>query len=85
MLAAPIACAAGLATSASASAASLCGIVTLTPRKPAAGSARTVSSNSSGGSGSARYCQSARPAACSPAFCIAGEREWATGHPQTPR
>jgi hypothetical protein len=85
VLAAPIACAAGLATSASASAASLCGIVTLTPRKPAAGSARTVSSNSSGGSGSARYCQSARPAACNPAFCIAGEREWATGHPQTPR
>jgi hypothetical protein len=85
VLAAPIARAAALASSATASAACLCGIVTLTPRKPAAGSARTVSANSSGGSGSARYCQSSRPAACSPALCIAGEREWATGHPQTPR
>ena len=42
------------ARSATASAACLCGIVTLTPRKPAAGSARTVSANSSGGSGRRR-------------------------------
>ena len=42
------------ARSATASAACLCGIVTLTPRKPAAGSARTLSANSSGGSGSRR-------------------------------
>jgi hypothetical protein len=54
VLAAPIACAAPLAAPASASAASLCGIVTFTPRKPAAGSARTVSANASGGSGSRR-------------------------------
>ncbi len=54
VFAAPIARAASDARSASASAACLCGIVTLTPRKPAAGSARTVSANSSGGSGSRR-------------------------------
>ena len=54
VFAAPIACAATVIWSASASAACLCGIVTLTPRKPAAGSARTVSANSSGGSGSRR-------------------------------
>ena len=51
VFAAPIAAAAGVAASASASAASLCGIVTFAPRKPAAGSARTVSANSSGGTG----------------------------------
>ena len=52
VLAAPISSALALALSASASAASLWGIVTLAPRKPAAGSARTVSSKSSGGTGS---------------------------------
>ncbi len=54
MFAAPTAAAVGVASSASASAASLCGIVTLIPRKPAAGSARTVSAKRSGGSGSRR-------------------------------
>ncbi len=54
MFAAPTAAAVGVASSASASAASLCGIVTLMPRKPAAGSARTVSAKRSGGSGSLR-------------------------------
>ncbi len=54
VLAAPIAVAAGLAESASARAACLWGMVTLSPRYPAAGSARTVSSNRSGGSGSLR-------------------------------
>jgi hypothetical protein len=54
VFAAPISRAVGVASSASASAAPLCGIVTLTPRKPAAGSALTVSANSSGGSGSRR-------------------------------
>ena len=41
-----------VASSASASAASLCGIVTFAPRKPAPCSARTVSSKRSGGTGS---------------------------------
>jgi hypothetical protein len=54
VFAAPTAAAVSVASSASSSAASLCGIVTLIPRKPAAGSARTVSANRSGGSGSAR-------------------------------
>ena len=54
VLAAPIAARRVGRPSATASAACLCGIVTLTPRKPAAGSARTVSANSSGGSGSRR-------------------------------
>ena len=54
VFAAPTAAAVGVAASASASAASLCGIVTLSPRKPAAGSARTVSAKRSGGSGSRR-------------------------------
>ena len=46
------AAAVSVASSASASAASLWGIVTLSPRKPAAGSARTVSAKRAGGSGS---------------------------------
>ena len=52
VLAAPIARAAGEARSAIASAACLCGIVTLAPTNPDAGSARTVSPSSSGGTGS---------------------------------
>jgi hypothetical protein len=52
VFAAPMAVAASVALPASASAASLCGIVTLTPRKPAAGSALTVSAKRCGGSGS---------------------------------
>ena len=48
VLAAPMASAAGLTSSASARAASLCGIVTFAPTYPEAGSARTVSANSSG-------------------------------------
>ncbi len=42
---------AALADERSAAAASLCGIVTFAPANPAAGSARTVSANSSGGTG----------------------------------
>ncbi len=52
VLAAPIARAVSVAVSASASAASLCGMVTLTPTNPWPGSARTVSAKSSGGIGS---------------------------------
>ena len=48
VFAAPIACASSERSVARASAASLCGIVTLTPRKPAAGRPRTVASNASG-------------------------------------
>ena len=51
VFAAPISRASSVALLASCSAACLCGIVTLAPRKPAAGSARTVSANSSGGTG----------------------------------
>ncbi len=51
VLAAPMACARTLAVVARASAASLCGIVTFAPTNPAPGSARTVSANSSGGTG----------------------------------
>ena len=51
VLAAPIAVAGGGASVASASAASLCGMVTLAPTKPACGSARTVSANRCGGTG----------------------------------
>jgi hypothetical protein len=54
VFAAPTATAVGVASSAIASAACLCGIVTLIPRKPAAGSALTVSAKRSGGSGSFR-------------------------------
>jgi hypothetical protein len=53
VFAAPIACAASLALSASASAARLCGIVTFAPAKDESPSTRVVSSNSSGGTGSA--------------------------------
>jgi hypothetical protein len=53
VFAAPIARAAGVVESAIANAASLWGIVTFTPRNPAPGSARTVSSKRSGGTGSA--------------------------------
>jgi hypothetical protein len=52
VLAAPTARAVSVASSARASAAYLCGIVTLTPRKPSSGSARTVSAKRSGGTGS---------------------------------
>ena len=52
VLAAPISRARGVGSVASASAADLCGRVTLTPRNPAPGSARTSSSNASGGAGS---------------------------------
>ena len=52
VFAAPIARALSAASSASASAASLCGIVTFAPRKPAPASARTVSANLPGGTGS---------------------------------
>ena len=52
VLAAPIDRAASDALSARTSAACLCGIVTLTPRKPAPGKARTVSEKRSGGIGS---------------------------------
>lgn len=51
VFAAPISRAAAVDASASASAASLCGIVTLAPTNPAAGSPRTVSSKTSGGTG----------------------------------
>jgi hypothetical protein len=51
VFAAPIARATSLALSATARAASLCGIVTFAPRKPDPGSARTVSSNRGGGTG----------------------------------
>lgn len=51
VLAAPIARAAAVDASASASAASLCGIVTLAPTNPDPGSPRTVSSKTSGGTG----------------------------------
>jgi hypothetical protein len=51
VLAAPISRAAGLLVVASASAACLCGIVTLAPRKPAPYRARTVSSKASGATG----------------------------------
>ena len=54
VFAAPTAAAVGVTTSASASADCLCGIVTLMPRNPAAGSARTVSAKRAGGSGSLR-------------------------------
>ena len=54
VLAAPISCAAALAVSASASAASLCGIVTLTPAySPSSASSATPASKSSGGRSSA--------------------------------
>ncbi len=49
---APISRAASVSSSLSRSAASLCGIVTLAPTNPAAGRPRTVSSKSSGGTGS---------------------------------
>jgi hypothetical protein len=52
VFAAPIARAAALALSDSASAACLCGIVTFDPTKPEPPSARTVSTSSSGGTGS---------------------------------
>jgi hypothetical protein len=52
VFAAPIAAAAGVACVAARRAASLWGIVTLAPANPALGSARTVSSSSSGGTGS---------------------------------
>ena len=54
VFAAPTAAAVADASVASASAASLCGMVTLIPRKPAGASARTVSPKRTGGSGSAR-------------------------------
>jgi hypothetical protein len=52
VLAAPMATAAGVRRSAQANASSLCGIVTLAPRKPEPWSARTVSDSSAGGTGS---------------------------------
>ena len=52
VLAAPIASTAGLTSSASSRAASLCGIVTFAPAYPEPGSARTVSAKSGGGTGS---------------------------------
>ena len=83
MLAAPIAAATGERLSASARAASLWGTVTFTPRKPERGSARMVSANSSGATGTFRYSQS-RPSSASAAACMTGERLWATGNPATP-
>jgi hypothetical protein len=52
VFAAPIAIAASLGSSASSSAACLCGIVTFAPTKPDAPSERVVSANSCGGTGS---------------------------------
>ncbi len=62
VLAAPIARAASLARSASASAERLWGIVTFAPTKPLAGSARTVSSKSSGGERQSLIAPIAHPA-----------------------
>ena len=85
VLAAPIARARGVGSVASASAASLCGIVTLTPRKPAAARAGTVSANRSAEPAAAGSASRRGPTTSSAAFWIAGERLWATGHPTTPR
>ena len=84
VLAAPIAAARGVGSVARASAASLCGIVTLTPRKPACGSAATVSANSSGGPAAADSASRLARRQRSAAFWMAGERLWATGQPTTP-
>jgi hypothetical protein len=54
VLAAPIALAAGVRSTARSCAASLWGAVTLAPLKPEPGSARTVSAKRSGGTGSFR-------------------------------
>src|SRR5882757_6082870 len=84
VLAAPISCATSLAESASASAASLCGTVTLAPAKPSPAIARTRASNSSGVTSTATYSHSpTSPSSASAALCIAGEREWPTGQPIT--
>ena len=70
--------------SASSNAASLCGIVTLIPKNPACGRARTVSSNSSGGIGSSCDDQSSRPRSANAAAWSAGDRLCPTGQPVTP-
>ena len=86
VFAAPTARAVSVAVSASASAASLCGIVTFAPAKPACGRARTVSANSLRRDGEQLVApRPASPRWASAALCIAGERLCATGQPRTPR
>ena len=61
-------------SSQSATTASLCGVVTLAPRKPSATSPRTASSSCSGATPSGTYATSSASAAKA-AFCIRGESE----------
>src|SRR5262249_42530299 len=64
-------------------AACLCGMVTLTPRKPCVGACWMKLPSSSGATACAVY-SPARPSACNAAVCIAGDFDCATGQPITP-
>ena len=87
VFAAPISRAAAEARSATASAASLCGTVTLTPAKSVAAraSGRAPRSPPARPRSPRSSTRRASPSSASAAFCIAGERECETGWPRTAR